>query len=159
MEINRCSYCYSDNPTHETHCISCNAPMNVQRRVLQECIKVEEIDLFFIDYPFLLKLNNVDLLNLLLIAREAIRKNEAASTGDKEKIRELLQKKAHLIENMIFDSMGRVPPTLHPSEIKRIENLRIKQIKKHVNLMVATKEKVEEPPHHIHYKSRFLSKF
>ena len=156
----KCVYCYTDNIDSATQCDFCYAPLTPDRPLFNTPLaKFTEKDIYYADYPTLQKYNHVELLRLLVLTKDKITDLQAEQdikeTAETTKYLIVLAKKVHLIENVIFDKMGRVPKKLGKTEIKRIQDglrTRIYTHTKNMNLKIP-------PIYHDYFTNRFTRRY
>ena len=152
----RCGYCYTDNPEYETNCDFCEAPLNVERKLFRPNQKFDNVAILYMNYPDCKQLNQVELLQLLTDAKELLAdlsESEPPLSIAKEisRIKDVLQKKIHLLENLVFDLLGRVPRQTK-TELNKAKNYQSRRIYTHKKNMA----KKPVLPHHAFLQKRFF---
>jgi len=108
------------------------------------------------NYPDCKQLNQVELLQLLTDAKELLAdlsESEPPLSIAKEisRIKDVLQKKIHLLENLVFDLLGRVPRQTK-TELNKAKNYQSRRIYTHKKNMA----KKPVLPHHAFLQKRFF---
>lgn len=132
-----CNYCYSKNLNESNNCYHCKAPLFIERKVLRKNNELNNTDLYYVNYYGLQKFNFIELLELLAMARREKNKFYQKDKDDNEQtdVYKILRKQTKLIENVLLDSMGRIPARIIPNEISRYNKLRLKSVEKHNKLL------------------------